>query len=100
MIEWRFNLPFCAFETATLDDTPTRDGRLNSEDLVAFQKADAAYGGRKFEERLFYCDDGELFYCDGTTDAFTNKCGHRCIEAIDQLIERFSEEPLSYRASE
>ncbi len=76
------------------------DGDLSSEAFVARQKADAANGGKSFEERRFYCDEGELFHFDGKTFAFTNQWGHRCIEAMDQLIKAFPNEPISYRASE
>jgi len=76
------------------------DGTLGSTDFIASQKADAANGGRSFEERRFYCDDDELFHHDGKTYAFTNQWGNRCIEAIDQLIEAFANTAISYRASE
>jgi hypothetical protein len=76
------------------------DGNLSSEAFVARQKADAVNGGKRFEERRFYCDEGELLHFGGKTFAFTNQWGHRCIEAIDQLIKAFPNEPISCRASE
>ena len=76
------------------------DGTLKSVDFITFQKADAANGGRSFEERRFYCDDGELFHHNGKTYAFTNQWGTRCIEAIVQLIETFPDEAIEYKASE
>lgn len=76
------------------------DGTMSSADFIASQKTDAANGGRNFEERRFYCGEGELFQFGGKTFAFTNQWGHRCIEAIDQLIKEFPDESISYRASE
>jgi len=76
------------------------DGELDSADFIARQKADAASGGRSFEERRFYCGDDELFRHEGKTYSFTNQWGSRCIESIEQLIETFPDEPITYRASE
>jgi len=75
-------------------------GELNSTDFIVQQKAETANGGKGFEEHRFYCDDDELFHSGGKTFAFTNQWGHRCIEAIDQLIKTFADEPISYQASE
>lgn len=75
------------------------DGNLSSEDFIAAQKAAASSGGRSFEERRFYCDDEELFQQNGRTYAFTNQWGNRCIKAIEQLIQTFPGESISYRAS-
>jgi hypothetical protein len=76
------------------------EGELNSSDFIATQKAGAANGGRSFEERRFYCNDGELFHHNGKTYAFTNQWGTRCVEAIDQLLQAFDDQSISYRAAE
>ncbi|MBI1310014.1 hypothetical protein GC176_01815 [bacterium] len=76
------------------------EGELTSDEFIARQKTDAANGGRSFDERRFYCDEGELFCADGKTYSFTNQWGNRCIEAIDQLIEAFPDESITYQASE
>jgi len=76
------------------------DGTLSSANFIASKKADAANGGRSFEERRFYCDDGELFHYDGKTYAFTNQWGNRCVEAIDQLGGAWPDASITYRASD
>lgn len=76
------------------------NGQLNAAEFAARQKEDAANGGKSFEERRFYCGDDELIHFEGKTYAFTNQWGNRCIEAIDQLIKTFPDEPISYRASD
>lgn len=75
------------------------EGRLDSAMFVASQEAEAANGGRSFEQRRFYCEDGELFQNGDRTYAFTNQWGTRCIEAIDSLIGAFPNEAISYRPS-
>ncbi|MEZ6056952.1 MAG: hypothetical protein R3C01_09620 [Planctomycetaceae bacterium] len=75
------------------------EGELNSADFIRQLTAEAANGGRTFEDHRFYCDDNDLFHHGGKTYAFTNQWGSRCIEAIDQLIETFPDVPISYHAS-
>jgi hypothetical protein len=74
-------------------------GELKASDFIAAQKSDAAAKSKTFEERRFYHDDGELLHHNGRTYAFTNQWGSHTLEAIDQLIEAFPAEPISYSAS-
>lgn len=76
------------------------DGELNSVEFINQNLADAANGERSFEAKRFYCDDGDLFYHDGKTYAFTNQWGSRFVESIEQLIEAFPDESILYTPSE
>jgi len=76
------------------------EGELSSGDFVAAQLAAAQNGGRVFEERRFYCDDGELFHFNDRTYAFTNQWGNRWRESVDDLIASFPDETISCVAAE
>ncbi|QDU15111.1 hypothetical protein CA11_29310 [Gimesia maris] len=76
------------------------EGVMNSIEFIDYNLSEAASGGQSFEEKRFYCDEGELFHCDGKTYGFTNQWGSRFIESIEQLIESFPDESISYIASD
>ena len=71
------------------------EGTLNSEQLIAQQKD----GQQSFRHR-FFCRDDELIHHDNKTYAFYLQWGRFAAEAIDQLIEHFPDESISYRVSE
>jgi hypothetical protein len=74
-------------------------GKLNSDEFITAVKAEAANGGRRFEEHRFYCGDEELLQHNGRTYAITNQRGGRFLEAMDLLIDAFPGEAISYRPS-
>jgi hypothetical protein len=78
----------------------TADGELSEEEFAQRLTAEAANGGKSFDGRRNFCADGELIIHGGRTYAFTNQWGHRTLKAMDQLIEAFPDEPVSYRVSE
>lgn len=73
---------------------------LNSNEFISHKNSEIAKEGKSFDQRRYYCDDGELFHVNEMTYAFTNQWGNRCIEAIDLLIKAFPELSITYRASE
>lgn len=89
LVHWRQNSMF-----------RVADGELSSENFVALQMEGVAKNGKSFEERRFYCEDDELFHVNGKTYSFTNQWGHRCIEAINQLMKGFPNEHISCCESE
>ena len=76
------------------------DGELSEEQFAMQLKAIAASGGKSFDGRRNFCGEGELIVHGGKTYAFSNQWGNRTLEAMDKLIQKFSEEPISYRISE
>ncbi len=75
-------------------------GELSEEQFANQLKTEAANGGKSFDGRRNFCADGELIIHNGKTYAFTNQWGHRTLKAMDQLIEAFPDDPISYRVSE
>jgi RecB family endonuclease NucS len=75
-------------------------GRMNAEAFIAYHKNEASLGGRTFEPHRFYCENDQLFHHSDRTYAFTNQWGHRCIEAIDQILAAFPSSGMSYEASQ
>ena len=76
------------------------DGELSEDEFAQRLIAEAADGGKSFDGRRNFCADGELIIHDGKTYAFTNQWGHRTLKAMDQLLEAFPDQPISYRVSE
>ena len=78
----------------------TADGELSEAQFVQQLTTIAANGGKSFDGRRNFCADGELIVHNGKTYAFTNQWGQDTLKAMDQLIQAFSDEPVSYRESE
>ena len=76
------------------------DGKLTSTAFVRSMREEEEVGGRRFEERRFYCVDGELIHSAGRTYAFTNQWGNRTIDAIEKLIQAFPEHQITCNKSE
>lgn len=72
-------------------------GVVDSAEFIRLQAVEAANGGRTFEERRFYCDDGELLQHVGRTYAFTNQWGLGTDEAMKLLIRAFPGEDITFR---
>ena len=75
------------------------NGELSEVQFALQLKAEAADGGKAFDGRRNFCSEGELIIHEGKTYAFTNQWGHRTLKAIDQLIEAFPSEAISYRVT-
>jgi len=78
----------------------TADGELSEAQFVQQLTTIAGNGGKSFDGRRNFCADGELIVHNGKTYAFTNQWGQDTLKAMDQLIQAFSDEPMSYRESE
>lgn len=78
----------------------TAEGELSEAQFVHHLTTIAANGGKSFDGRRNFCADGELIVHNGKTYAFTNQWGQDTLKAMDQLIQAFSSEPVSYRESE
>lgn len=76
------------------------DGDLASAAFVQRMKQEAEGGGKRFEERRFYCADDELMRAEGRTYAFTNQWGSRTITAIKDLIHAFPDHQITCTKSE
>ncbi|WP_420549855.1 hypothetical protein [Curvivirga sp.] len=51
------------------------------------------------EVRRFFIDEGELFHCEGKTYAFTKMWGKNSKSTVDEIIERFDLQYITYKAS-
>ena len=76
------------------------DGNLSVDEFVTDQQTVAANGGRVFDDRRYFCMDGELIHFNGKTYAFRKRWGPHTIRAIDNLIAAFPDVKISYRALE
>lgn len=86
LIHWRSNRTF--FEV---------EGECNSGEFIkrANQKLEAS--GRTFDERRWFCDEGELIIQNGKTYAFSNQWGFRWMEAVKILKKNFLKQTLNVR---
>jgi hypothetical protein len=75
-------------------------GTLDMAAFVQRMREEEERGGKRFEERRFYCADGELIHAQGRTYAFTNQWGLHTISAIKSLIQAFPEYPITCTKSE
>ena len=76
------------------------NGVLSEEQFASQLRTEAEKVGRAFDGRRNSCSDGELIIHDGRTYAFTNPRGPRTLKSMDQLIEAFPSEAISYRQSD
>lgn len=65
------------------------DGTLDATGFVQRMREEEESGGKRFEERRFYCADDELIHAEGRTYAFTNQWGRYTVRAINELIQAF-----------
>jgi hypothetical protein len=89
LIHWRARGLFLSFE-----------GRLDERQFAAAATAARKTRGKPFEQRRWFCDEGELIYHDGRTYAFSNQWGDRWREAMDLLVKTFPDAKISYHPSE
>tara|TARA_A100001391_G_scaffold116121_1_gene78590 strand:- start:644 stop:1702 length:1059 start_codon:yes stop_codon:yes gene_type:complete len=76
------------------------DGLVDAATFIQKAGADAANGGRTFDERRFYTGPSDLLQHNGNTYAFINQWGRRTSEAMDLIVEAFADESISYQVSE
>jgi hypothetical protein len=76
------------------------DGILDMAAFVQCMRQEEEHGGKRLEERRFFCTDDGLIHARGRTYAFTNQWGHRCISAINNLIQAFPEHGITCTKSE
>ena len=70
------------------------EGSLNkSEFKQEIKKSDK--GGQVAKFKRYFCDDGQLFYCDNRTFALTNQWGNDTTDASDRLCSIYSN--IEYR---
>jgi hypothetical protein len=74
MVPWRKDM-FCSVE-----------GTVTSEQFVAQQKSKVDSGGK----RRYFCDDGQVIHALGRTYALSNQWGNRTLEAIRNILGKFS----------
>jgi hypothetical protein len=76
------------------------DGTLNNPGFLQRMKQEEKEGGKRFEERRFYCTDDELIHALGKTYAFTNQWGNDTVNAIKNIIQAFPDHPITIKKSE
>jgi len=76
------------------------DGEVDVVTFFQKASADAANGGRTFDDKRFYTGESDLLHFEGNTYAFINQWGRRTSEAMDLIIEAFADESISYEVSE
>ena len=75
-------------------------GEMSEEEFTIQLKSNALSGGKSFDESRYFCAGGELIIHEGKTYAFTNQWGTPTLKAMDDLINAFPDERISYRVSE
>ena len=92
----------CGLDIECVRIKPYSDnGRIlaDIQQIIPLPEAEDYRGGKAFDGRRNFCSEGELIIHEGKTYAFTNQWGHRTLKAIDQLIEAFPSEAISYRVT-
>ncbi|CAG0985471.1 hypothetical protein ARNL5_02817 [Anaerolineae bacterium] len=89
LIHWRTRRLFLA-----------HDGQLVPTDFITAAATRRGADGKRFEQRRWFCDEGELIYCDNKTFAFSNQWGDKWSLAMNILIEAFPEAQITYQAAE
>lgn len=75
------------------------DGTLDSDSFIRIAIAQREVGGKMFEKRRWFCDDGELICVDGKTYALTNQWGNKWGSAMNLLKENFPDAKIDFWAS-
>jgi hypothetical protein len=75
------------------------DGILNSDGFIRVITAQRGAGGRKVENRRWYCEDEELIHLDEKTYAFIKMWGNRWGSAMNLLKENFPDAKIDFWAS-
>ncbi|MBN8658586.1 MAG: hypothetical protein J0M11_22815 [Anaerolineae bacterium] len=75
------------------------DGTLKPDEYIRLATVQREAGGKMFEKRRWYCDDGELIYCNGKTYALTNQWGNRWGSAMNLLKENFPKAEIDFYAT-
>lgn len=76
------------------------EGRLDSANFVEVVTAHANQEGNPFEQKRYFCEQGDLIYANGRTYAFTNQWGTRTAEAVATLLKSFSDKGVSCKPSD
>jgi len=74
------------------------EGELNAEAFAACQIVNEVDGDQAFDQRKWFCADGELIHYEGKTYAFSALWGRFTVRAMDQLIAAFPDASISYQA--
>ena len=74
------------------------DGTLNSESFIRVIAAQRGAGGRKVENRRWYCEEEELIHFDGRTYAFIKMWGSRWGTAMNLLKDNFPDAKIDFWA--
>jgi len=74
------------------------EGELNAEAFAACQIVNEVDGDQAFDQRKWFCADGELIHYEGKTYAFSALWGRFTVRAMDQLIAAFPDALISYQA--
>jgi len=75
------------------------EGNLDSVEFEKKLAEQLVSEGNKPETRRYFIGDDELIHANGKTYAVTKMWGTRTAEAIDLLLEKFTEHRISYRES-
>jgi hypothetical protein len=89
LISWRSRRLFLGFE-----------GQLSSTEFRRVATSKGEESGSSFNEKRWFCDEGELLHIDGKTFAFTSEWGKRWRQAMDLLVSEFPESNIEYHASQ
>ena len=76
------------------------DGTLDATGFAQRMREEEESGGKRFEERRFYCADNELIHAEGRTYAFTNQWGRYTAMSINDLIQAFPDDRITCTKSE
>lgn len=75
------------------------DGTMNSESFIRIITAQRGAGGRKVENRRWYCENEELIHFDGKPYAFIKMWGNRWGAAMRLLRDNYPDAKIDFWAS-
>ncbi len=75
------------------------DGSLNSESFIRIITTQRGLGGRKVENRRWYCEDEELIHFNEKTYAFIKMWGNRWGAAMRLLKDNYPDAKIDFLAS-
>lgn len=72
------------------------EGQLNSEEFIRTAQNSR---GRNFDQNRWFCSDGQLFYSNSKTFAFTKMWGNRWAEALRILANEYPDSKIEFSVS-